>query len=98
MELTERHHKVWSLRLNLTQRAKTYPDNTLLIERCVWAGFADVKLTICRNSELKRLTDAESDSAIAIFLDLVNSGAWPILVRGVTCQVNSDKRTRLTPF
>lgn len=30
MELTERHHKVWSLRLNLTQRAKTYPDNTLI--------------------------------------------------------------------
>lgn len=32
MELTERHHKVWSLRLNLTQRAKTYPDNTLICE------------------------------------------------------------------
>lgn len=52
MELTERHHKVWSLRLNLTQRAKTYPDNTLLTgmvegAKCAW-----------QYNQLKRLTDA----------------------------------------
>ena len=29
------------------------------------------------------------------FLDLVNSGAWPLLVRGVACQVDSEERTRL---
>jgi len=29
------------------------------------------------------------------FLVLVNSGAWPLLVSGVICQVDSDKRTRL---
>ena len=28
-ELTERHHKEWSLRLNLTQHGKTHPARTL---------------------------------------------------------------------
>lgn len=29
------------------------------------------------------------------FLDFVNGGAWPILVRGVICLVNSDNERDL---
>ena len=49
------------MRLNLTQRAKTHPNRTLL-----------------------GLTDSE------LFLDSEGGGAWPFLVRGVICLVDSD--------
>ena len=60
-KLTEGHHQVWSLRLNLTQHGTTCPARTQ-----EW------------------LTDWE------LFLDSVGGGAWPFLVGGVICLVNSD--------
>ncbi len=59
-ELTEGHHQEWGLRLNLTQRGKTYQ-----VKTWVW------------------LTDWE------LFLDCMGGGAWPFLVGGVICLVNS---------
>ena len=60
-ELTERHHKAWSLRLNLTQHGETYQTKTS-----------------------EGLTDEE------VFQDWMGGGAWPFLVGGVICLVNSD--------
>ena len=48
------------MRLNLTQRGKTYPARTL-----------------------EGLTDQRT------FLDSVGGGAWPLIVRGAICLVNS---------
>ena len=51
---------MWSLRLNLTQRGKTYQGRTKV-------GLTGLKF----------------------FHDFLVSGAWPFLVGGVICQVNS---------
>jgi len=65
-ELTEWHHKAWSMRLNLTQHGKCYQVRTT-----------------------PGLTDCE------LFLDSSNGGAWPFLVGGVICLVDSDNERDL---
>jgi len=65
-ELTEWHHKVWSMRLNLTQHGERYQNSTF-----EW-------WTDCR-----------------LFLDSMDSGAWPFLVGGVICLVDSDNERDL---
>ena len=57
---------MWSLRLNLTQRGKTYQGRTR------------VGLT-----------------GKTFFQDFLVSGAWPFLVGGVICLVNSDNERDL---
>jgi hypothetical protein len=65
-ELTEKHHKEWILRLNLTQHGETYRVQT-------WWGLTDWEL----------------------FLDSMGGGAWPFLVGGVICLVDSDNERDL---
>ena len=60
------HHKAWSLRLNLTQRRKTYQFRTQ-------GGLTEHLL----------------------FLDSMDGGAWPLLVGGLPCQVNSGNERDL---